>query len=421
MKVLHLVAGELTGGAARGAYWLHLGLRRLGVHSTILTNSSITFGDDCVFSIGRGISGRLMCALRRRLEALPPHFYFRRQPGIFSSGLIGFDFTRTMQFREADVVHLHWINEGLVNMRHLRTVEKPVVWTMRDMWPMTGGCHYSMGCEGYRRGCGRCDQLRSGHHSDWSRLVLARKQKFLPKQMTLVGISKWLSEKAREIPLFRDVNIRTISNNVDTQVFLPVEKTVAREALRISTVKKVVLFGGADLKSAYKGYGKMLEALAALDSRRYFVLSFGSYPVDAVAKLGFQTRNFGYVHDNALLRLIYSASDVYIAPSIMEAFGKTLAEAMACGTPVVCFDATGPKDIVTHKQDGYKARPFDPQDFADGIEWICGSENYHALCRVARDKVVRLFDNSVIARHYLDLYTELVDAVRVSGKTCIGR
>jgi len=123
--------------------------------------------------------------------------------------------------------------------------------------------------------------------------------------------------------------------------------------------------------------------------------------------LGFGYKNFGFLYDLVSLRLLYSGADVFVAPSIMDAFGKTIAESMACGTPVVCFDVTGPKDIVTHKIDGYLAKPFDTDDLANGIEWIINNEDYDKLCRNAREKVLREFDSKVVARKYIKLYEEV--------------
>ena len=92
----------------------------------------------------------------------------------------------------------------------------------------------------------------------------------------------------------------------------------------------------------------------------------------------------------------------------MDAFGKTLAEAMSWGTPVVCFDASGPKDIVTHKHDGYKARAFESDDLALGIEWVSSAERYNELCLNARLKVMSEFDISVIAARYQSLYEDML-------------
>lgn len=410
MKVLHIVAGDLSGGAARGAYWLHSGLKELGIESKVFTNSKTTLGDDSVVTPMKSKRDRAFNMVRSQLDNLLLLLYPKRKRIIFSTGIFGIDFTKTNEYKEADVIHLHWINGGIVNIKHLAKIDKPIVWTMRDMWPMTGGCHYSMECEKYKTGCGSCEQLQSNRNYDLSKIILNRKMKYLPKNMKLVGISHWLGDKAKESELFRDFDVRIISNNIDTQEFIPVVKQVARDALGLKTDKKIILCGSTSLKDFYKGFSKYTEALEKLDKEKYFLCFFGNVDKHVADRLSFEYKSFGYLHDNISLRLVYSSADVFVAPSLMDAFGKTLAEAMACGTPVVCFDATGPKDIVTHKADGYKAKPFESKDLAFGIEWVLNADNYDKLCFDAREKVMREFDSIVIANKYKSLYRNLLEA-----------
>ena len=408
MKILHIVAGDLSGGAARGAYWLHQGLISQRVDSKVFTNSKITLGDNKVISTTQTKKDKLYNIFRIQIEQLL--LRFTKNKNIFSTGLFGVNFTKTQEYKEADIIHLHWINGGFVNIKHLSKIDKPIVWTMRDMWPMTGGCHYSMGCEKYKTGCGNCEQLQSNRNYDLSKFVLNRKKKYLPKTMKLVGISNWLSDKAKESNLFKDFDIRTISNNINTDEFFVVEKKIVRDMLGIQTNKKIILCGSTSLKDFYKGFSKYIEALEKLDKDKYFLCFFGNLDKNVTDALGFEYKSFGYLNDNISLRLAYSCADVFVAPSLMDAFGKTLAESMACGTPVVCFDATGPKDIVTHKVDGYKAKPFESEDLACGIEWVLNTTNYDELCVNARKKVVREFDSEVVAWKYIDLYKEVINA-----------
>ena len=229
--------------------------------------------------------------------------------------------------------------------------------------------------------------------------------------MTLVGISPWLSEKAKESSVFSSFTVRTIFNNINCQDFVPVDKRVAREILGIHTNKKIVLTGAMDSKDYYKGFGNYLEAIRKLDKERVFLLFFGRLHDSEVNHLGFEWKNLGLLSNDILLKLAYSAADVLVAPSLMEAFGKTIAESMACETPVVCFDATGPKDIVDHKINGYKARLADSGDLCLGIEWVIGHPHYKDLCIQARQKALSTFDSSVIARQYVELYQSVLDNI----------
>lgn len=159
----------------------------------------------------------------------------------------------------------------------------------------------------------------------------------------------------------------------------------------------------------YKGFDKLLAALNFLSEGDIHLAFFGNLSKDALATINHSFTSLGYLHDTISLRIAYSAADVFVAPSLMDAFGKTLAEAMSCGTPTVCFDATGPRDIVDHKRNGFRAKPFEPKELAFGIQWILEDEQrYMKLSENARMKVKNHFDLPVIALKYKELYTSML-------------
>ncbi len=411
MKVLHLLTWDLRGGATLGAYWLHQALRGIGIDSVVLTNDKGDLEDPSVMSLADSGIHKLRLAISRRIAGAPVGLYRGRRRLIFNTGLDGIDFTRHPAYRSADLIHLHWVN-GLVSVGALRRIDKPVVWTLRDMWPFTGGCHYSLDCERFQAGCGRCPQLGSKREHDLTRLVLRNKQRSLPTNTRIVGISHWLSDCAKRSVMFRKASVTTISNNVDTELFSPVEKRLARQALGLKDTDRIVLIGAQNISAFYKGFELFLEALPRLTTIRgeLHVVSFGRS--DGVSEVpGIRMTSLGYLSDAADLRQAYSAADVFVAPSRMDAFGKTLAEAMSCATPVVCFDATGPKDIVEHRVTGYKAVPFEPSDLANGIRWVLDqpADSYAEMCRNARLRAQQRFDTRVIARQYHDLYRYTLD------------
>ena len=409
MNILHIVAGNLNAGAARGAYWLHLGLIQQGISSKILTNSSNSTDDPNVETILNNTRSKIFSSIQFRLDRLPLMLYRNRKQVVFSTSLGGLDFSKHALYDWADIVHLHWINGGFVNIRHLKKIKKPIIWTLRDMWPMTGGCHYSFNCEKFKIGCGNCPQLKSNCEYDLSKLIIRRKKNYYPKNMRIVGISPWISSLAIKSEVFSNFTINTIFNGINCNDFYPIEKKLAQKALGINTNKKIVLVGAQNIKDYYKGFPKFLEAVKQLDKDNIFLVFFGRLNNQIAHNFGFEYKNFGFINDIVSMRLIYSAADVFVAPSIMEAFGKTLAEAMACGTPVVCFNATGPKDIVDHMINGYKAKPFESQDIYNGIQWVLNHYLAKSLSSKAREKVVNTFDNRIIAKQYIDLYNTLTE------------
>jgi len=411
MKVVHLVGGDMNQGAARGAYWLHKAQCELGIDSTIISNCQSNCGDDTVVSLANTPLRKLKFLALPRLAKLPVQLYRKREPHPFNTGFEGAGYQKLDAYRNADIIHLHWIN-GLVSMRSLRSIDKPVVWTLRDMWPLTGGCHLSMDCTRYTEACGRCPVLGSKHAWDLSRLVVYNKRKCIPKHLQVVGISEWISQCARNSQVFSDHAVQTISNNIDTEQFFPIDKKTAREVLGLPDERRIVMVGAQNLSYFYKGTDSLLEALASLQGDELHFLFVGKVNHAMLDELALDYTSLGFLSDSVSLRLAYSAADVFVMASRMEAFGKMAAESMACGTPVVCFKATGLMDIIEHEKNGYAATPFSSRGLAQGIRWILSRPpgEYQQLCNHARTKVRTNFDSKVIAQQYQALYQQLLGA-----------
>lgn len=407
MKVLHIIAGDIKGGAARGALWLHQGLLDKQVESRILTNSKETLGNHTITSVAQSTRELISNAIRARVDQLPVVLYRNRKTEIFSTAITGYNFLKHPLFDWADIIHLHWINGGFINIRHLAKVKKPIVWTIRDLWPITGGCHIALDCTKYQTDCGACPQLASTRQYDLSRYTIRRKRKYIPASTTLVGISNWISDCARQSSLFKDFNILTISNNIDCKDFFPIEKSTARKLLNLPSEGKILLIGAQKITDQSKGFDKFIEAMNHLEETP-FLLFFGKIDSAFFENTKLKGKSLGFLSDTISLRIVYSAADVFVAPTLMDSFGKTLAEAMACGTPVVCFDATGPKDIVDHLINGYKAKPYSAEDLATGIKWVL-SNSGDDLSAKARQKALNNFDSSIIAAKYQDLYAQLLE------------
>ena len=411
MKVLHLVGGSIDSGAGKGALWLHLSQLEAGIDSKLLTNSlkSNVNYPFVEFAINNFFSLYYELLKTKLFSYFPLKFYRKREKYIFSLGVNGFNFFNLDCYKEADIIHLHWIN-GLVSIDQINKIDKPIVWTLRDMWPFTGGCHISLGCDRYKKYCGKCPQLGSNHSFDLSSLVLNMKKKYFNKRIIIVGISDWISECARNSSVFREYEIKTISNNVNTSLFKPIEKYKARSILKISDNKKIVLLGAEVIDEPWKGFHKFIESIKYLDLSKLHFLFFGTINRELIINLGIDFTLLGRINSIEELSIIYSSADVFVAPSIFDSFGKTLVESISCGTLVVCFDATGPKDIVEHKLSGYKAKPYDSLDLANGINWVLNLDNseYFKLAQRGRTRIVNLFDSKEIAYKYKLLYKEIL-------------
>jgi glycosyltransferase involved in cell wall biosynthesis len=412
MKIVHMIAGDLSGGAAKGAYWLHQGLLKIGMDSKVLTNAKGSIKDPTVATLLSSPAKKITFALQNRLLSAPQKFYLNRKDRYFSTGDLGVNFLDHEFYRAADVVHMHWIN-GLVSLKAMNRIKKPTVWTLRDMWPFTGGCHYpEVNCTRYRESCGACPQLRSHRDYDLSRRIFERKKQLIPQHTVLVGISEWLSQSAKSSALLNDFDIRTIPNNIDTKIFKPADPVAARLELNLPANKKIILIGAQSLHDHYKGAEIFADAMTYIDRSDVHIAIFGRESSALGPRLPHPSSDFGFIRDENILRLLYACADVFCAPSVLEAFGKTLAEAQACGTPVVCFESTGAADVIAHQKTGYKSKLGSAYDLAMGIKWVLSRSicQMDDLRRCSRDRAQSLFDKEKVALQYKALYGDLIGA-----------
>lgn len=417
MKVLHVNTTDRIGGAARGAYWLHKALRGKGIDSRMLVAVKTVPDDEVICNLGR--FGKAAARAAWEIESVPLRFY-RQTSGIpFTSGRIGSFQSRGLNDFDPDIVNLHWIVRGFLGFNDLRRFRRPIVWTLRDMWPLTGGCHHALECERYKHtsGCHSCPVLGSHHHRDLShRLWQGKFRAVSAADVTIVAISRWLAQCAAESPFFKGRRIEIVHNAVDHHTFTPQPKRALRSILGIPENAQVVAFGAVDATSSkIKGFDLLRQSLRRLANSGYgtdvVCLVFGSDRPqdDRDADLGVPTRYLGRINDDAKLAAIYGAADVMAVPSLAEAFGKTAMEALACGTPVVSFDTSGLKDIVEHERNGYRAKCFDCEDFAAGLAWVLADQaRWLSLSRRAREKVEQEFIFERQTQRYVRLYNDII-------------
>jgi glycosyltransferase involved in cell wall biosynthesis len=410
-RILHLGATDIEGGAARGAYWLHQAMVRRGMDSRMLVDRKYA-DDDSVIAPANG--GRVMRRLRAYADALPLMRYRRTGDSYWSVNWVPSRIDRVVRALEPDIIHLHWAGGGFLPIDAMARFRRPVVWTLRDMWPFTGGCHYTAGCERYREGCGLCPQLRSDKADDLSRSVFERKRRhWRDMPLTLVPISTWLAEAARSSPLFGDAAIEVIPNGLDLTRFHPLDTAAARRAWNLPPERKLILFGALHAtKDRRKGYPELCRAIDCLArdglTENATLLVFGADDGGGAPPPAMDARFLGHVEDDRQLARLYAAADVMVAPSLQEAFGKTLIEAMACATPVVAFDRGGPADIVEHRRTGYLAQAFEPEDLAAGIAWcLAEKDRPERLGLAAHTRATTLYDIEAVAERYAALYRRI--------------
>jgi glycosyltransferase involved in cell wall biosynthesis len=415
MHVLQTSTYDGHGGAARAAFRLFTGLKPLCDGNFVTRDKKSGDPDVSVlpckqWSFFQKKRYQLGCLFRRPLSTL------RTQPGfsVPAEDFLSGDLAKAIDSFQPDIVHLHWLCNQFLSLEDLGRIRQPVVWTLHDSWPFTGGCHVPGDCTAFRQQCGNCPVLGSGCSDDLSRYLHHRKhQGFSGINLTLVSPSRWLADRARESSLFSSSQIEVIPHGLDLTVFRPFERTVARRVLGLPEDGTLVLFGGmSSTRDSNKGYDLLVAALSAMTDRDWLsrtrLLVFGARKDERPeVRLPIPEHHLGYLNDDISLVMAYSAADVMVVPSRMEAFGQTAVEALACGTPVVCFGATGLIDIVDHLNSGYLAYPYDITDLARGILWATQPERRDVLRDRARQKAEQAFSLTTTAARYLDLYQSL--------------
>lgn len=416
MRVLLINTSERIGGAAVAASRLMEALKNNGIKAKLLVRDKQTEQITVV-------------ALRRSWKLVWKFVWERiviwkanrfKKNNLFAVDIAnaGTDITSLPEFQQADVIHLHWINQGMLSLKNLEKIlasGKPVVWTMHDMWPCTGICHHARECEGYRQECGSCPFLYgNGHRHDLSYRVFRRKQRlYHDYPLTFVTCSHWLEEKARQSALTTGHKIVCIPNPLNINLFKPHNKVTAHERLRLPSDKKLILFGSVKITDKRKGIDYLIESCNILANKhaelkdQLAVVAFGKQSEQLADLLPFKVYPLDFVQDEHQLVDIYNAVDLFVTPSLEENLPNTIMEAMACGTPCVGFNVGGIPEMIDHLHNGYVAQYKSSDDFANGIYWVLTDPDYPSLCEQACRKAVSHYSESSVAKRYIDLYNKV--------------
>ncbi|MBW4472826.1 MAG: glycosyltransferase family 4 protein [Stenomitos rutilans HA7619-LM2] len=420
MNVLLLNANDIHGGAARAAYRLHQGLTRLDVTTQMLVQVKSS-GDATVVAPHTRL-GKNAAKLRPLLDPLPSKLYLQREQTAFSTQWVPDSIAPKIEQLAPDLVNLHWVCDGFLQIETLATLKRPIVWTLHDMWAFTGGCHYSQECDRYMASCGSCPELHSHQTYDLSRWIWTRKARaWKDLNLTIVTPSHWLAKCASTSSLLQEVPVEVIPYGIDLEQYKPIERSLARHILNLPQDKQLILFTAARATTdRRKGFHLLREALEHFKqsdwAKKTELLVVGaSQSTDSIA-LGLPTRYLGRLIDDVALALTYAAADVFVAPSMQDNLPNTVMEAIACGTPCVAFNIGGMPDLIEHQRNGYLAQPFHTEELAHGIAWILADpERHHQLAEAARQKAEQEFALKTQASRYVTLFHQLLTGTRPSS------
>lgn len=419
MRVLIINTSERIGGAAIAANRLMEALKKNGIKAKMLVRDKQ--------------SGDLTVSAVPSTLLLPMKFLWERFVIFLANGLkrrnifqvdianTGTDITKMFEFEQADVIHLHWVNQGFLSMKNLNDIirsGKPVVITMHDMWYFTGICHYAGDCRKYVSQCTKCPLLTNGGiGEDWARKVFEQKRTMLlGHKVAFVGCSRWISDLASESMLTKGQIVMNIPNAINTSVFHPMSQQEAREKQHLPQDKLLLLFGSQRITDERKGFRYLAEACQIINrdnpelANRLGVVVLGSESEKVKSQIPFPLYAVDYLSNENDIMQLYNSASLYVTTSLQDNLPNTIVEAMACGTPCVGFRVGGIPEMIDHQQNGYVADYKDAADFAKGIQWCLDPLNYTSLCEKAHEKAVATYSEDRIARRYTEIYNLMMQS-----------
>lgn len=421
MKVLLINTFEQTGGAAIACQRLFNALLKAGIDVKMLVNEKKS-DHPRVISLSEGTFNKKKQQILHGLERLT---VFTRngftKEGLFASSLANFsaDISQHPAVLEADVLHLHWINQGMLsikNIEKLAATGKPIVWTMHDMWNMLSVEHYAYYCNCAVPHDSDCIYLQKMDAKDKNAKYFYRKENLYKNaKIHFVTCSKWLKNVALNSYLLKNEDVRAIPNPIDTSLFKPKSKAECRALFHLPENKKLVLFGAMNVAHKEKGLPQLVEAAQYLynqypkerDEIELLILG-KSTDVIPDEMFPFKIHRIGFLSGAEAISTIYNAADLFVTPSLMDNLPNTIMEAMACGTPCVGYQVGGIPEMIDHLENGYVASYKSIEDLAHGIHTVLFQKEAQDYGAKAREKVLKDYAESTVSSAYIALYNSLL-------------
>ncbi|MCC5931176.1 MAG: glycosyltransferase [Cyclobacteriaceae bacterium] len=325
---------------------------------------------------------------------------------VFTFSLNVLDITTHPAYKECDVVHLHWVSSGFLNYEiFFKKNKKPTVWTLHDMNPFTGGCHFSGGCRQYTTDCSNCAYAEDSITKNLIKDELSRKIYGLShaKRLTIISPSKFLHECSINSTAFKKFVNHVIPYPIDERIFNLKDKAELRKKYNISDKAKVILFVAAhNINKKRKGIQILIESLNYLD-RNILVCTVGKGDIANLVKQDYLT--FGEIISEQKLAEVYNLADIFVAPSLEDNLPNTVLESLMCGTPVIAFNIGGMSDMI-HVENGILINEINSLDLARAINKSLNQmvfDNFKIM-HSAREK----YSFNIIAKRHKEIYVDLL-------------
>ncbi len=408
MNILHISTADLRHGAGIAAFRLHSALKKAGHISHMLVAEKTSTDTDVVSLIPEKqpkVLRQLQNVIELGINTFGPQNVF----SFFAK-----DLENHPLIKQADIIHchnLHWPfkNFPLDFLNIGRT--KPLVWTLHDMWPLTGHCFYSQECEKWKTGCkGGCPQLFTFIPLAWDSCPMQWRIKnkiYHETKFSVITPSIWLTILAQQSPMLSGHKAVVVPNIVDTEIFKVSDKLQLRRTYDFAEKDRLLLFVAGDINVVVKGLKTLLQSLIDIQESNpnIVLLVAGKGDLPSQYKKRIRHRHFGKIADPKKLAELYNLAHITTAPSIAETFGNVVAESMSCGTPVIGSRVGGIPDMIDHKINGYLFEPGNVAALTQGLQYFLSDEKARLNAgEQARIKIENKFSEKSIVTAHLQIY-----------------
>ena len=411
MKVTIVNHSDIVGGASMVSLRLLHALRAEGIDARMIVKQAKGEADELIDPIGGGPADRV-AFLGERLRIFVANGFNRDRLFKVSIADRGLPVHDHLWIADADIVVLNWFNQGMMSLDEIRKISalgKPIVWTMHDMWAMTGICHHAGACKRYLSRCGECPFLgKPSRHYDLSTKIFDRKLKlYADVNINFVAVSRWLARCAGQSALLREQKVTVINNAFPLDRYRTEPKKSRGELGLPDDGNKLVVMCAARLDDTIKDLPSAIAALniCGKDGGVTAVFCGDIRKPQLLDSLKIPYVHLGNITDADRLADIYAHCAAVISSSQFESLPSTLIEGMAAGAVPVGFGGDGRDEIIDHLTTGYLARRGDTGDFAKGIRWALTA----GISREAQHQAAAArFDSRIIARRYIDLFNRIL-------------
>ncbi len=401
MKIIHINTYS-KGGAANAAIRLHEKLLKQNCNSTILSFSNAHNTINAYSVITRKHSYNIIYRIKTRNDFQKKKKILKNKsfnPELFTLPYSVIELSKNKHIQNADIIHLHWVADFINYPDFFKKINKPIVWTLHDMNPFTGGCHYAFDCNNFSSNCENCPQIKGISNQKVAYNVLKVKKKaYSNKKINFICLNEWMMNCLKNSSIFSDNKCTLIPNGLNPEVYKIYCKVNTRKKLGLPTDKKLVLFVADSINNYRKGVKYIIEASKQFNDTKFITVGKGDLKEPNFIHLG-------EINNEELMAQIYSAADVFVIPSLADNLPNTILESLYCGTPIIGFNVGGIPEMIIHGKNGL----------------ICNEISSLALAKLIKEALSVKFDPKFIsidanqrfnltiqANKYIELYKSLI-------------